>query len=88
AREQPAILSVAPPSQESESFVNLSAQASLQIHTTVGSSSTLSAPLDTTAAATTFTRATAISKLAKDVSPDLAGPSQLEESEGSDDSFC
>ncbi|GJR74417.1 hypothetical protein Tco_0086782 [Tanacetum coccineum] len=87
AREQPAIPSVAPPSQESESFVDLSAQASLQIRTTVGSSSTLSAPVDTTAAATTSTRATATAKLAKDVSPDLAGPSQLEESEGSDDSF-
>ncbi|GJS07947.1 hypothetical protein Tco_0364743 [Tanacetum coccineum] len=87
AREQPAIPSAAPPSQESESFMDLSAQASLQIRTTVGSSSTLSAPVDTTAAATTSTRATAIAKLAKDVSPDLAGPSQLEESEGSDDSF-
>ncbi|GKA28413.1 hypothetical protein Tco_0714581 [Tanacetum coccineum] len=40
--------SVAPP-QEIESFVDLSAQASLQIRTTVGSSSTLSAPVDTAA---------------------------------------
>ncbi|GKA68314.1 hypothetical protein Tco_0768231 [Tanacetum coccineum] len=60
AREQSATPSVAPP-QESESFVDLSAQASLQIRTTA--------------------------KLAADVNPDLAGPSQLEESEGSDDSF-
>ncbi|GJY57759.1 hypothetical protein Tco_0457651 [Tanacetum coccineum] len=35
AREQPTIPSVAPPSQESESFMDLSAQASLQIRTTV-----------------------------------------------------
>ncbi|GJZ03674.1 hypothetical protein Tco_0536949 [Tanacetum coccineum] len=83
AREQSATPSVAPPSQESESFVDLSAQASLQIRTTVGSSSTLSAPVDTAAATTTSTKA----KLAADVNPDLAGPSQLEESEGSDDSF-
>ncbi|GKB28090.1 gypsy type transposase [Tanacetum coccineum] len=81
-REQSATPSVAPP-QESESFVDLSAQASLQIRTTVGSSSTLSAPVDTAAATTTSTKA----KLAADVNPDLAGPSQLEESEGSDDSF-
>ncbi|GKA74496.1 hypothetical protein Tco_0780798 [Tanacetum coccineum] len=46
AREQSATPSVAPPSQESESFVDLSAQASLQIRTTMGSSSTLSAPLE------------------------------------------
>ncbi|GJY43040.1 hypothetical protein Tco_0431253 [Tanacetum coccineum] len=83
AREQSATPSVAPPSQESESFVDLSAQASLQIRTTVGSSSTLSAPVDIIAATTTSTKA----KLATDVNPDLAGPSQLEESEGSDDSF-
>ncbi|GJS43124.1 hypothetical protein Tco_0568167 [Tanacetum coccineum] len=83
AREPSATPSVAPPSQESESFVDLSAQASLQIRTTVGSSSTLSAPVDTAAATTTSTKA----KLATDVNPDLAGPSQLEESEGSDDSF-
>ncbi|GJY92138.1 hypothetical protein Tco_0507920 [Tanacetum coccineum] len=36
AREQSSTPSVAPPSQESKSFVDLSAQASLQIHTTVG----------------------------------------------------
>ncbi|GJV13621.1 hypothetical protein Tco_1355162 [Tanacetum coccineum] len=75
--------SVAPPSQESESFMDLSAQASLQIRTTMGSSSTLSAPVDTAAATTTSTKA----KLATDVNLDMAGPSQLEESEGSDDSF-
>ncbi|GJX01482.1 hypothetical protein Tco_0185395 [Tanacetum coccineum] len=50
--------------------------ASLQIRTTVGSSSILSATIDTAAATTTFTKA----KLAADVNPDLAGPSQLEES--------
>ncbi|GJU05586.1 hypothetical protein Tco_1122016, partial [Tanacetum coccineum] len=82
AREQSATPSVAPP-QESESFMDLSAQASLQICTTVGSSSTLSAPVDTAATTTTSTKA----KLATDVNPDLAGPSQLEESEESDDSF-
>ncbi|GJX54258.1 hypothetical protein Tco_0282627, partial [Tanacetum coccineum] len=74
--------SVAPPSQESKGFVDFSAQASLQIRTTMGSSITLSAPVDTVAAITTSTRPTR-----RDVNPDLAGPSQLEESEGSDDSF-
>ncbi|GKE08461.1 hypothetical protein Tco_1412012, partial [Tanacetum coccineum] len=83
AREQSATPSVAHPSQKSASFVNLSAQASLQIRTTVGSSSTLSAPIDTVAATTTSTKA----NLVADVNLDLAGPSQLEESEGSDDSF-
>ncbi|GJY32033.1 hypothetical protein Tco_0415528 [Tanacetum coccineum] len=68
---------------ESESFVDLSGQASLQIRTTMRSSSTLSAPVDTAAATITSTKA----KLAADVNLDLAGPSQLEESEGSDDSF-
>ncbi|GJX60394.1 hypothetical protein Tco_0291784 [Tanacetum coccineum] len=87
AREPPAIPSVAPPSQESGNFVDLSAQASLQIHTTVGSSSTLIAPADTTTAAATSLKATATAKHAMDVNPDLAGPSQLEESKGSDDSF-
>ncbi|GJR68280.1 hypothetical protein Tco_0014345 [Tanacetum coccineum] len=82
AREQSATPSVASP-QESESFVDLSAQASLQIRTTVWSSSTLSAPIDTVAATTTSTKA----KLAAVVNPDLASPSQLEESKGSDDSF-
>ncbi|GKE44177.1 hypothetical protein Tco_1471461, partial [Tanacetum coccineum] len=77
AREQSATPSVAPP-QESKSFVDLSAQTSLQIRTTMGSSSTLSAPVDTTAATTTSTKA----KLTADVNPDPAGPSQLEESEG------
>ncbi|GKE96507.1 hypothetical protein Tco_1581362, partial [Tanacetum coccineum] len=48
-----------------------------------GISSTLSAPVDTAAATTTSTKA----KLSADVNPDLVGPSQLEESEGSDDSF-
>ncbi|GKA05572.1 hypothetical protein Tco_0684692 [Tanacetum coccineum] len=63
AREQSATPSVAPPSQESENFVDLSAQASLQICTTVESSSTLSAPVDTATATTTFTKA----KLAVDL---------------------
>ncbi|GJR70004.1 U-box domain-containing protein 1-like protein [Tanacetum coccineum] len=46
-------------------------------------SSTLSAPVDIVAATTTSTKA----KLVANVNPDLAGPSQLKESEGSDDSF-
>ncbi|GJW51572.1 hypothetical protein Tco_0092923 [Tanacetum coccineum] len=46
AREQSATPSVAPPSQESEGFVDFSAQTSLQIRTTVGSSSTLSTPIE------------------------------------------
>ncbi|GJU15097.1 hypothetical protein Tco_1143063 [Tanacetum coccineum] len=71
--EQSATPSVAPP-QESESFVDLSAQTSLQIRTTIRSSSTLSAPVDTAAATTTSSKA----KLAADVNPDLANPSQLE----------
>ncbi|GKD18943.1 hypothetical protein Tco_1208101 [Tanacetum coccineum] len=82
SRERSATPAIAPP-QESEGFVDLHAQASLQIRTTMGSSSTLSAPVDTAAATTTSTKA----KLAADVNPDLAGPSQLEESKGSDDSF-
>ncbi|GJW21728.1 hypothetical protein Tco_0032350 [Tanacetum coccineum] len=48
----------------------------------LGSSSTLNAPVDT-AATTSSTKA----KLAADVNLDLADPSQLEESKGSDDSF-
>ncbi|GKF04637.1 hypothetical protein Tco_0035305 [Tanacetum coccineum] len=80
AREQSATPVALP--QESESFVDLSAQASLLICTTVGSSGTLSAPVDTAAATRTSTKA----KLAADVNPDLAGPSQLK-SKGSDDSF-
>ncbi|GJY32252.1 hypothetical protein Tco_0415747 [Tanacetum coccineum] len=82
SREQPATPSVAPP-QESESFVDLSAQASLQIRTIMGSSSTLGDAADTAIATTTSTKA----KFIADVNPDLAGPSQLEELEGSDDSF-
>ncbi|GJU27004.1 hypothetical protein Tco_1165625 [Tanacetum coccineum] len=81
-REQSATPSVAPP-QKSEGFVDLSAQTSLQIRTTAGSSSTLSAPVDTTAATTTSTKG----KLGADISPCPTGPSHLEESEGSDDSF-
>ncbi|GJS14564.1 hypothetical protein Tco_0409036 [Tanacetum coccineum] len=81
AQEQSATPSVSSPSQESESFVDLSAQASLQTRTTMGRYVYTS--LNTAAATTTSTKA----KLATDVNPDLAGPSQLEESEGSDDSF-
>ncbi|GJX94467.1 hypothetical protein Tco_0349053 [Tanacetum coccineum] len=44
-------------------------------------------PVDTTAAATTSTRAAVSTKFATDVNSDLVGPSQPEESEGSDDSF-
>ncbi|GJV81982.1 hypothetical protein Tco_1517852 [Tanacetum coccineum] len=66
--------SVAPPPQESESFVDLSAQASLQIRTTVGSSSTLSALVDTAAATITFTKV----KLAADVNPDLVVGYEIE----------
>ncbi|GKA87920.1 zinc finger, CCHC-type containing protein, partial [Tanacetum coccineum] len=43
--------------EESESFVDLSAQASLKIRTTVGSSSTLGVAADTAAATTTSTKA-------------------------------
>ncbi|GJZ60817.1 hypothetical protein Tco_0616633, partial [Tanacetum coccineum] len=85
-REQLAFHSVAPSSQESEGFLDSSAQTNLRIHTTVESSSTLGIPVDTTAAAITSTRA-AVTNFATDVNPDLAGPSQPEGSEGSDDSF-
>ncbi|GKC41820.1 hypothetical protein Tco_1059542, partial [Tanacetum coccineum] len=61
----------------SEGFLDSSAQTNLRIRNVVESSSTLGIPVDTTAAATTSARA----------NPDLAGPSQPEESEGSDDSF-
>ncbi|GKE81166.1 hypothetical protein Tco_1551166, partial [Tanacetum coccineum] len=48
---------------------------------------TLGIPVDTTAAATTSTKAAVTTKFATNVNPDLVGPSQPEESEGSDDSF-
>ncbi|GJX34234.1 hypothetical protein Tco_0245791 [Tanacetum coccineum] len=86
-REQLAFHSVAPSSQESEGFLDSSAQTNLRIRTTVESSSTLGIPVDTTAAAITSTRAAVTTNFATDVNPDLAGPSQPEESEGSDDSF-
>ncbi|GKA71648.1 putative reverse transcriptase domain-containing protein [Tanacetum coccineum] len=86
-REQFVFPSVAPPSQESEGFLDSSARTNLRICTTVESSSALAIPVDTTAAATTSTGAAATTGLATDVNPDLAGPSHPEESEGSDDSF-
>ncbi|GJU76347.1 hypothetical protein Tco_1273417 [Tanacetum coccineum] len=82
AREQPVAPSVVPPSQEGEGFVDLSAQGSFQILATAESSGTLSAPVDTVAAATTSTRPATASKAATDV-----GPSHPEESKSSDDSF-
>ncbi|GJY92848.1 hypothetical protein Tco_0508630 [Tanacetum coccineum] len=85
-REQLAFHSVAPSSQESKGFLDSSAQTNLRIHTTVESSCTLGIPVDTTATAITSTRAT-VTNFAMDVNPDLAGPSQPEGSEGSDDSF-
>ncbi|GJY74543.1 hypothetical protein Tco_0478974 [Tanacetum coccineum] len=71
-REQLAFHSVAPSSQESEGFLDSSAQTNLRIHTTVESSSTLGIPVDTTAAAITSTRA-AVTNFATDVNPDLVG---------------
>ncbi|GJV90441.1 hypothetical protein Tco_1538254 [Tanacetum coccineum] len=50
-------------------------------------SSTLGISVDTTTAATTFTKAAVTTSFATGVNPDLADPSQPEESEGSDDSF-
>ncbi|GJU73574.1 hypothetical protein Tco_1264979 [Tanacetum coccineum] len=82
AREQPVAPSAVLPSQEGEGFVDLSAQGSFQILATAESSGTLSALVDTAAAATTFTRPSTDSKAATDV-----GPSHPEESESSDDSF-
>ncbi|GJU75224.1 hypothetical protein Tco_1272294 [Tanacetum coccineum] len=82
AQEQPVAPSVVPPSQESEGFVDLSAQGSFQILATAESSGTLSAPVDTAAAATTSTRPATASKAATDV-----GPSHPGGSESSDDSF-
>ncbi|GJU16405.1 eukaryotic translation initiation factor 5B-like protein [Tanacetum coccineum] len=68
--------------KDSESFVDFSATSEgLQIPCIL--SNTLSAPVDTVVVTTTSTKA----KLAAGVNPDLAGPSQLEESEGSDDSL-
>ncbi|GJT99468.1 hypothetical protein Tco_1109807, partial [Tanacetum coccineum] len=52
-REQFVFPSVAPPSQESEGFLDSSARTNLRICTTVESSSALAIPVDTTAAATT-----------------------------------
>ncbi|GJV98455.1 hypothetical protein Tco_1553707 [Tanacetum coccineum] len=82
AQEQPVAPSVVPHSQESEGFVDLSAQGSFQILATAESSGTLSAPVDTAAAATTSTRLATASKAATDV-----GPSHPKESESSDDYF-
>ncbi|GJT28449.1 hypothetical protein Tco_0908724 [Tanacetum coccineum] len=82
AREQPVAPSVVPPSQEGEDFVDLSAQWSFQILTIAESFGTLSAPVDTVAAAITSTRPATASKAVTDV-----GPSHPEESESSDDSF-
>ncbi|GJS94676.1 hypothetical protein Tco_0801644 [Tanacetum coccineum] len=87
AGEQFVFPSVAPPSKESEGFLDSSARTNLQICITVESSSALAIPIDTTAAATTSTGAAATTKLATDVNPYLASPSHSEESEGSDDSF-
>ncbi|GJY18425.1 hypothetical protein Tco_0389916 [Tanacetum coccineum] len=86
-REQFVFPSVAPPSQESEGFLDSSARTNLRICTTVESSSALAIPVDTTAATTTSTGAATTTKLATDVNPNLASPSHPEESEGSDDSF-
>ncbi|GJW44791.1 hypothetical protein Tco_0073590 [Tanacetum coccineum] len=86
-REQLAFHSVAPSSQGSKGFLDSSAQTNLRIRTTVESSSTLGIPVDTTVTATTSTRAAVTTNFATNVNPDLAGPSQPEESEGSDDSF-
>ncbi|GJZ52617.1 hypothetical protein Tco_0607132 [Tanacetum coccineum] len=86
-REQFVFPSVAPPSQESEGFLDSSARTNLRICTTMESSSALAIPVDTTVAATTSTGAAATTKLATDVNLDLAGPSHPEEYEGSDDSF-
>ncbi|GKB04285.1 hypothetical protein Tco_0832428 [Tanacetum coccineum] len=86
-REQLAFHSVASSSQESEGFLDSSAQTNLRIRNTVESSSILGILVDTTAAATTFTTAAVTTNFATGVNQDLAGPSQPEESEGSDDSF-
>ncbi|GJY24131.1 hypothetical protein Tco_0397789 [Tanacetum coccineum] len=82
AWEQPVAPSVVHPSQKGEGFVDLSAQWSFQILATAESSGTLSAPVDTVAAATTSTRPATAFKAATDI-----GPSHLEESESPDDSF-
>ncbi|GJZ42806.1 hypothetical protein Tco_0590061 [Tanacetum coccineum] len=57
---------------ESEGFLDSSTRMNLWICTTVESSSALAIPVDTTAAATTSTRAAATTRLATDVDPDLA----------------
>ncbi|GJX40680.1 hypothetical protein Tco_0255670, partial [Tanacetum coccineum] len=85
--EQFVFPSVAPLSQESECFLDSSTRTNLRICTTMESSSALAVLVNTTVAASTSTGAAATTKLATDVNPDLAGPSHLEESEGSDDSF-
>ncbi|GJX80566.1 hypothetical protein Tco_0328715 [Tanacetum coccineum] len=85
--EQLAFHPVAPSSQGNEGFLDSSAQTNLRICNIMESSSTLGIPVDTTAGATTFTKAAMTTSFATGVNPDLAGPSQSEESEGSDDSF-
>ncbi|GKD95974.1 hypothetical protein Tco_1379871 [Tanacetum coccineum] len=65
-RERLAFPSVAYSSQESESLLDSSVETNLWIRTTVESSSTLGILVDTTAAATTSTRAVATTKFATD----------------------
>ncbi|GKC58179.1 hypothetical protein Tco_1085777 [Tanacetum coccineum] len=86
-REQLSFHSVGPSSQESKGFLDSSAQTDLRIHTTVKRSSTLGIPVDTTDAVITSTKVAVTTNFATDVNPNLADPSQHEESEGSDDSF-
>ncbi|GKA59528.1 reverse transcriptase domain-containing protein [Tanacetum coccineum] len=84
-QEQLAFHPVAPSSQGSEGFSDSSTQTNLRICNIV--ESTLGILVDTTAAAMTFTKDAVTTSFATGVNPDLAGPSQLEESEGSNDSF-
>ncbi|GJZ68805.1 hypothetical protein Tco_0632355 [Tanacetum coccineum] len=86
-RVQPVSSSPAPSPQEREGLLDSPAQTNLRILDTVESSGVLSVPVVTTTTATTSTKAATASKTASDVNPNLAGPSQPEESEGSHDSF-
>ncbi|GKB45319.1 hypothetical protein Tco_0896072 [Tanacetum coccineum] len=86
-RVQPVSSSPAPSPQEREGLLDSPAQTNLRILDTVESSGVLSVPVVTTTTATTSTKAATASKTTSDVNPNLAGPSQPEESEGSHDSF-
>ncbi|GKA65378.1 hypothetical protein Tco_0765085 [Tanacetum coccineum] len=90
-REQFVSDSVTPFPKESEGFLDSFTEVNLRVRGPKDSSTALDAPVFATVATTTVTRdaavLTSLVKSVTDADPDLAGPSRLETSEGSDDSF-